>query len=563
MFLTASLLALGLGASTAQASDGGTMYYLEFDGDPRTNKSYYINTIEMASDGTASFGIRVSLTGFPSDGNAAQSMTLMQDGSLVGTYGTNRYTQVFVIDAADVSAIGTSSSISVTMGGSISTTIEGAFTGCDGALYLGDSGTDNVGAGGAVIRIDQSTLYDSTLSYETVITTSATDIDGLGPGIVANEIVDSPGYAIDSGTLLTWDYLTGTVTSLGSPGVNYELHALGGDRFDDGQARLLGLHGHPFVALAAELRLIDPSGPSSTLLQTGDTVRVTGLTGPMDCTTSTITGETGGVTDTDGDGIDDEDDNCPDTANADQADLDEDGSGDSCDSDADGDGDDNSIDCDDMDPSRYSGAVEVCDDVIDNDCDGDVDLDDADVDLTASDSDCDGDGFSYIDDNCTDDFNPGQSDLDADTYGDVCDADDDGDGVADDSDNCPLDANSSQADTDGDGYGDACDDDVDDDGVLNADDACEDTIYDAPTKGLGQNRWADVDGDGEFDTKGKNPTGRYFTVEDTLGCSCEQIIETCGYGSGHSKHGCSNSVMDTWTGLYDVAGGTPGSCKVE
>jgi hypothetical protein len=269
------------------------------------------------------------------------------------------------------------------------------------------------------------------------------------------------------------------------------------------------------------------------------------------------------VVDTDGDGVDDEDDNCPDDANADQADLDEDGLGDACDTDADGDGDLNTVDCDDLDPSRYTAAIEICDDLIDNDCDGDIDLDDTDVDLDAPDSDCDGDGVVYTEDNCVCDFNPGQSDLDADLDGDVCDLDDDGDGVDDDVDNCPVDANASQTDTDGDGDGDACDDDSDGDGVLNENDLCDATTADAPTKALGQNRWADVDGDGEFDTKGKNPTGRYFTMDDTLGCSCEQIIDTCDYGAGHSKHGCSNSVMDTWTGLYDEDGGVPGTCKAE
>lgn len=44
------------------------------------------------------------------------------------------------------------------------------------------------------------------------------------------------------------------------------------------------------------------------------------------------------VTDADGDGIADEDDNCPGTANADQADLDGDGLGDACDGDNDNDG---------------------------------------------------------------------------------------------------------------------------------------------------------------------------------------------------------------------------------
>jgi hypothetical protein len=35
-------------------------------------------------------------------------------------------------------------------------------------------------------------------------------------------------------------------------------------------------------------------------------------------------------------------------------------------------------DCDDLDPEVYPGAIEICDDAIDNDCDGDTDLDDTD-----------------------------------------------------------------------------------------------------------------------------------------------------------------------------------------
>ena len=81
-----------------------------------------------------------------------------------------------------------------------------------------------------------------------------------------------------------------------------------------------------------------------------------------------------------------------------------------------------------------------------------------------------------------------------------------------------------------------------------------------PSKKLGQNRWAEMDGDGVFDTTGKNPTGRSFTMEDTLGCRCAQIIDECGYGNGHTKHGCSNSVMDWWTGKHDAAGAPVGSC---
>lgn len=55
-------------------------------------------------------------------------------------------------------------------------------------------------------------------------------------------------------------------------------------------------------------------------------------------------GPSTGPTDTDGDGVPDDDDNCPNIANADQADFDGDGLGDACDPDIDGDGVDNEFD---------------------------------------------------------------------------------------------------------------------------------------------------------------------------------------------------------------------------
>jgi hypothetical protein len=55
--------------------------------------------------------------------------------------------------------------------------------------------------------------------------------------------------------------------------------------------------------------------------------------------------------DTDGDGVEDSNDNCPKAANSGQADLDRDGQGDACDGDIDGDGRANSTDYDPRDPN--------------------------------------------------------------------------------------------------------------------------------------------------------------------------------------------------------------------
>ncbi len=101
--------------------------------------------------------------------------------------------------------------------------------------------------------------------------------------------------------------------------------------------------------------------------------------------------------------------------------------------------------------------------------------------------------------------------------------------------------------------------DTDGDGVLDDGDFCMDTVIPegVPTVQLKPNHWAlthwALTDDGvEFDTlikgKGRGPN-RSYTIEDTAGCSCEQIIAAQGLGGGHSKHGCSISAMDDWIEL--------------
>lgn len=48
-----------------------------------------------------------------------------------------------------------------------------------------------------------------------------------------------------------------------------------------------------------------------------------------------------------------------------------------------------------------------------------------------------------------------------------------------------------------------------------------------------------------------NGPGLNFTIEDTAGCSCEQIIAVQGLGKGHEKFGCSTGAMEDWVALVN------------
>lgn len=95
-------------------------------------------------------------------------------------------------------------------------------------------------------------------------------------------------------------------------------------------------------------------------------------------------------------------------------------------------------------------------------------------------------------------------------------------------------------------------------GVTAQEDICPGTVIPegVPTVGLGVNRWALMNSGPVFDTMLPPGGGRSaelsFTMEDTGGCSCEQIIDVLELGDGHTKFGCSTSVLEAWIALLNA-----------
>lgn len=103
------------------------------------------------------------------------------------------------------------------------------------------------------------------------------------------------------------------------------------------------------------------------------------------------------------------------------------------------------------------------------------------------------------------------------------------------------------------------DNDADDDGVKDWDDMCPGTLYDSPSDGLGTNRWQYTEtGWITMDPNGRGPKASY-EIADTLGCSCDQILNRLEVATGeefegHHKFGCSKSILEEWiAGEYPMS----------
>ena len=274
--------------------------------------------------------------------------------------------------------------------------------------------------------------------------------------------------------------------------------------------------------------VLSSTATSSTFLWSNASTASTLSVQPSSSTTYTLAITKDGLTcqksifinvlpDSDGDGVPDILDTCPNTSSGES--VDSNGCSE-CQKDADGD-----------------GVVNCIDNCINN---PNTDQLDTDLDSIGDDCDDDDDNDGFKD---TEDIFPLDStewlDNDIDQIGDNADTDDDNDGFTDvfeiQCNSDPLDSSSFPVDTDGDGEFDCQDLDDDNDGLTDEEelaigtdtldaDTDNDNVDDLPDAfPLDPDEWADTDGDGQGDNADLDDDGDGYLDEDELICGADSL----------------------------------------
>ena len=221
--------------------------------------------------------------------------------------------------------------------------------------------------------------------------------------------------------------------------------------------------------------------------------------------------------DSDGDGICDEIDNCPNNPNPNQSDSDGDGIGNQCDN------------------CRYDANPNQKD----SDGDGLGDACDS-CPFSANTSDTDGDHFDDPCDNCPYEYNFNQSDSDEDGIGNACD-------------NCPYLSNPNQTDIDGDGIGDACDDCITGTACNDSDPCTINDKLDSDCNCAGT-PVGDSDNDGICNTEDNCPDNWNPDQADSDNNGIGDSCDNCSYAGDPCNDGDPCTVNDHYDGSCDCVG---------
>ncbi|MFZ6181170.1 hypothetical protein [Nannocystis pusilla] len=242
------------------------------------------------ADGSVAQLVTNTIANDPTLGDTVNScsLTMLEDGSLLGGRGVDGQTRLFHVPAPPTDG----SDVEVVVLGDMPDGIyvEALYTDCDGRVYLMDTGVDNVSnTGNRLLRFTGDYLAGD-LSYEVItdlMVAVSADIDDMGPGIDARgAVIDNPGFGIDSGAIYNLDYTTGTGTMLGTGG-DYGIHSLGGPLFDDGVSRLYVLDIDAQVYSADPVTLVlSPVLATGPALSSGNAPGNAGFAGPLtECNT--------------------------------------------------------------------------------------------------------------------------------------------------------------------------------------------------------------------------------------------------------------------------------------